>query len=37
MHPVNYLFDEIYRNWGIPQAKRETHRQGRAQTTRRVG
>lgn len=21
MHPVSYLFEEIYRDWGIPQAK----------------
>jgi hypothetical protein len=24
MHPVNYLFEEIYRNyWGIPSSKKD--------------
>jgi hypothetical protein len=26
MHPVGYLFEEIYRDWGIPQAKQPVGR-----------
>ena len=37
MHPVNYLFEEIYRDhWGIPQAERPARKRRDAPAWQRL-
>ena len=37
MHPVNYLFEEIYReHWGIPQAERPVRKRRDAPAWQRL-
>ena len=37
MHPVHYLFEDIYRDWGIPPAEGPVRERGVAPVWQRSG